>query len=115
MGLSMFNLTSPLKENSVLFMFREFERIRKKNQKGPFSYDLVSKARKSIKSYLRELFQSWLAGAFLSHNSTIRTEKVITYRRINDSSNTLTTMKKTRSLDDIFIFRESEKGLKRTP
>ena len=64
-GLSMFNLTSPLKENSVSFMFRESKRIQKETPKGPFSYDLVSKARKSIKSYLRELFQSWLAGVFL--------------------------------------------------
>ena len=39
-GLSMFNLTSPLKENSILFMFRESERPRKKTPKGPFSYDL---------------------------------------------------------------------------
>ena len=36
MGLSMFNLTSPLKENSVSFMFRESERIRKKTPKGSF-------------------------------------------------------------------------------
>ena len=49
-GLSMFNLTSPLKENSVSFMFRESEWIRKKTPWGPFSYDLVSKAQKSIKS-----------------------------------------------------------------
>ena len=34
MGLSMFNLMSPLKENSVSFMFREFERIWKKTRKG---------------------------------------------------------------------------------
>ena len=27
----------------------------------------------------------------------------------------LTSVKKTRSLDDLFIFREPEKGLKRTP
>ena len=44
MGLLMFNLTSPMKENSVLFMFRESERRQKKNPKGHFSYDLVSKA-----------------------------------------------------------------------
>ena len=56
MGLSMFNLTSPLKENSVSFIFRESKWIWKKTPKGPFSYDLVSKARKSIKYYLRELF-----------------------------------------------------------
>ena len=65
MGLSMFNLTSPMKVNSVLFIFRESEWPRKKTPKGPFSYDLVPKARKSIKSYLRELFQSWLARVFL--------------------------------------------------
>ena len=64
-GLSMFNLTSPLKENSVSFIFRESERIWKKTPWGPFSYDLVSKAQKSVKSYLRELFQSCLAGVFL--------------------------------------------------
>ena len=52
----MFNLMSPMKENSVSFMFRESERPWKKTPKGPFSYDLVSKAQKSIKSYLRELF-----------------------------------------------------------
>ena len=52
-GLSVFSLTSPMKENLVSFMFRESERLRKKNPKGPFSYDLVSKAQKSIKSYLR--------------------------------------------------------------
>ena len=45
----MFNLTGPMKENSVSFMFREFERRQKKTPKGPFSYDLVPKARKSIK------------------------------------------------------------------
>ena len=44
MGLSMFNLTSPMKEKSVSFMFRESERPRKKTPKGPFSYDLVPKA-----------------------------------------------------------------------
>ena len=33
-GLLMFNLTSPLKENLVSFMFRESERIRKKDPKG---------------------------------------------------------------------------------
>ena len=36
-GLSMFNLMSPLKENSVSFMFRESEQIWKKTPKGPFS------------------------------------------------------------------------------
>ena len=41
MGLSMFNLTSPMKENLVSFMFRESKRLRKKTPKGPFSYDLV--------------------------------------------------------------------------
>ena len=35
-GLSMFNLTSPMKENSVSFMFRESERIWKKTPKGSF-------------------------------------------------------------------------------
>ena len=64
-GLPMFNLTIPLKENLVSFMFREFEWIQKKTPKCPFSYGLVSKAWKSLKSYLRELFQSWLAGVFL--------------------------------------------------
>ena len=48
-GHSMFNLTSPLKEKLVLFMFRESERICKKTHRGPFSYDLVPKDRKSIK------------------------------------------------------------------
>ena len=57
-GLSMFNLTSPMKGNSVSFMFRESERPQKKTPKGHFSYDLVPKARKIIKSYLIELFQS---------------------------------------------------------
>ena len=55
MGLSMFNLMSPMKENVVLFMFRESERPHKNTPKGLFSYDLVPKARKSIKSYLRTL------------------------------------------------------------
>ena len=45
----MFNLTSPMKENSVSFMFKDFEQPQKKTPKGPFSYDLVPKARKSIK------------------------------------------------------------------
>ena len=48
-GLSMFNLMSPMKENLVSFMFRESERPWKKTPKGPFSYDLVPKAPKSIK------------------------------------------------------------------
>ena len=52
----MFNLMSPMKENSVSFMFRDSEQPQKKTRKGPFSYDLVPKARKSVKSYLRELF-----------------------------------------------------------
>ena len=47
-GLSMFSLTSPMKEKSVSFMFRESERLWKKTPKGPFSYDLVPKAQKSI-------------------------------------------------------------------
>ena len=64
----MFNLVSPMKENSVSFMFRESKQPRKKTPKGPFSYDLVSKAQKSIKVfYLRGLFQSWLAGVFFFH------------------------------------------------
>ena len=42
-------------------------------------------------------------------------KKEITYIRTDDSSNTLTSMKKTRSLDDLFIFREPEKSLKRNP
>ena len=37
MGLSMFNLISPLKENSVSFIFRESERRQKKTPKGLFS------------------------------------------------------------------------------
>ena len=65
MGLSMFNLMIPLKENSVSFIFRESERLRKKTPKGPFLYDLIPKAWKSVKSYLRELFQAWLVGVFL--------------------------------------------------
>ena len=48
-GLLMFNLTSTMKENSVSFMFRESEWPWKKTPKGPFSYDLVPKARNSIK------------------------------------------------------------------
>ena len=44
-GLLVFNLTSPLKFNSVSFMFRESERKRKKTPKGHFSYDLVPRAR----------------------------------------------------------------------
>ena len=48
-------------------VFREFEQPWRKTPKVPFSYDLVPKARKIIKSYLRELFQSWLAGVFLFH------------------------------------------------
>ena len=35
-GLSMFNLTIPMKENSVSFMFRESEWLRKKTPKGFF-------------------------------------------------------------------------------
>ena len=35
-GLSMFNLTSPLKEKSVSFMFRESERIQKNTPNGSF-------------------------------------------------------------------------------
>ena len=35
-GLSMFNLMSLSKENSVSIMFREFERLRKKTPKGSF-------------------------------------------------------------------------------
>ena len=35
-GLSMFNLTSPLKENSVSFMFRESKGIQKKTPCGSF-------------------------------------------------------------------------------
>ena len=35
-GLSMFNLTSPLKENSISFMIRESEQIRKKTPQGSF-------------------------------------------------------------------------------
>ena len=46
--LSMFNLTSPMKENSVSFMVRESKRL-KKTPKGHFLYDLVPKAQKSIK------------------------------------------------------------------
>ena len=49
MGISMFNLMSALKEKLVSFMFRESELIQKENPKGPFSYDLVSRARKSVK------------------------------------------------------------------
>ena len=45
----MFNLTSPMKENSVLFMFRESKQPWKKTPKGHFQYDLVPKAQKSIK------------------------------------------------------------------
>ena len=48
-GLSMFNLMSPMKVNSVSFMFRESEWPRKKTPKGPFSYDLVPKAWKKYK------------------------------------------------------------------
>ena len=48
-GLSMFNLTIPLKENLVSFMFIESKRIQKKTPSGSFLYDLVSKAQKSIK------------------------------------------------------------------
>ena len=48
-GLSMFSLTSPMKENLVSFMFRESERPQKKTPKGPFLYELVPKARKSVK------------------------------------------------------------------
>ena len=33
---------------------------------------------------------------------------------MDDSSNTLTSVKKTRSLDNLFVFREPEKGLNRT-
>ena len=45
----MFNLTSTMKENSVSFMFRESEQLWNNTPKGPFSYDLVPKASKSIK------------------------------------------------------------------
>ena len=63
-------------------MFRESEQPQKKTPKGPFSYDLVPKAQKSIKSYLRELFQSWLAGVFLFHKYSYPNRK-----RDNLSSN----------------------------
>ena len=52
----MFNLMSPMKQNLVSFMFREAEWPWKKTPKGPFLYDLVSKAQKSVKSYLRDVF-----------------------------------------------------------
>ena len=48
-GLSMFNLTSPLKANSIFLMYRDSEGGQKKTPKSPFSYDLVPKAQKSIK------------------------------------------------------------------
>ena len=67
-------------------MFRESERIRKKTPKVSFFV-----------------------------NSPIWTEKEITYHRMDDSSNTLTSVKKTRLLVNIFVFRELEKGLKRNP
>ena len=44
MGLLMFNLTSPLKENLVSFMFRDSKKIQKKTPEGSFLYDLVPKA-----------------------------------------------------------------------
>ena len=56
----------------------------------------------------------WLDRSFLV-NIPIWTEKEITYHWTNDSSNTLASVKKTRSLNNLFIFREPEKGLKRTP
>ena len=34
---------------------------------------------------------------------------------MNDSSSALTSMKKTRSLDNLFIFKEPEKSLKKNP
>ena len=61
-------------------MFREFERKWKKTPRGSFSYNLVSKAQKNIKSYLRELFQSWLAGVLLFRNYSIRTKKVLSHK-----------------------------------
>ena len=48
-GLSSFDIMSPMKVNLVSFMFRESKQRQKKTPKGPFSYDLVSRARKSIK------------------------------------------------------------------
>ena len=64
-GLSMFNLTSPMKENSASFMFRESERLRKKTPKGPFFYDLVPKAQKSINNTLdNSSSHDWLECSF---------------------------------------------------
>ena len=34
---------------------------------------------------------------------------------MNDSSSALTSVKKTRSLDNIFVFKDPEKSLKKTP
>ena len=99
----MFNLTSPLKANSVSFIFRESERTRKKTPKGPFSYDLVPKARKSINHTLENSSShDWMECSFFV-NSPIRTEKEITYRWKDDSSNTFTSMKETSTRQSFHI------------
>ena len=41
--------------------------------------------------------------------------KVITYCQMNASSSALTSVKKTRSLDNLFVFKEPKKSLKKTP
>jgi hypothetical protein len=47
---------------------------------------------------------------------TIQTEKGVNYHQTDVPSNlSLASVKETRSLDNIFMFRESEKGLKKTP
>ena len=64
-GLSLFDFMSPTKEKSLVVLCLESLKWLRKLYKGPFLYDLVSKAWKGVKLYLRELFQSWLAGVFL--------------------------------------------------
>ena len=48
-GLSSFDIMSPMKVNSVSFMFRESKRRHKETPKGHFLLDIVPKAQKSIK------------------------------------------------------------------
>ena len=68
-----------------------------------------------------------VSASFFNELGTIRTmlkkvvswfnqlENEMTYHQTDDSSNTLTSVNKTRSLYNLFVFRESEKSLKITP
>ena len=82
----MFNLMSPMKVNSLSFMFRESKRKHKKNPKGSFFVNSQSEPKKDINNCWND-----------------------------NSSSTFTSVKKTTTLDNLFTFRESEKSLKKTP